>query len=109
MSRLQAAATGTATATAAWATKCALVLLSGCAHTMNAHPPRGRAAARVQGAKMEPQRFTLDNGLRVVIEENHAAKVVALEAWVDVGSASEPPEAAGVAHVFEHMLFKGTE
>ena len=58
---------------------------------------------------MEPLRFTLDNGLRVVIEENHAAKVVALEAWVDVGSATEPVDVAGIAHVFEHMLFKGTE
>jgi zinc protease len=58
---------------------------------------------------MDVQRFTLDNGLKVVIEENHAAKVVALEAWVDVGSATEPPELAGIAHVFEHMLFKGTK
>ena len=57
---------------------------------------------------MEPVRFTLDNGLRVIIEENHAAKVVALEAWVDVGSATEPADLAGIAHVFEHMLFKGT-
>jgi zinc protease len=57
---------------------------------------------------MDAHRFTLDNGLRVVIEENHAAKVVALEAWVDVGSATEPPDLAGIAHVFEHMLFKGT-
>ncbi len=58
---------------------------------------------------MEPVRYTLDNGLRVVIEENHTSPVVALEAWVDVGSASEPPDLAGIAHVFEHMLFKGTE
>jgi zinc protease len=58
---------------------------------------------------IEPQRFELPNGLRVIVEENHAAKVVALEAWVDVGSATEPPELAGIAHVFEHMLFKGTQ
>ena len=60
-------------------------------------------------ASYEPVRFTLDNGLRVVVEENHTAKVVALEAWVDVGSATEPADLAGIAHVFEHMLFKGTE
>jgi len=53
-------------------------------------------------------KFTLPNGLQVVLEENRAAPVVALQAWVRVGSADEPPEMAGVAHVFEHMLFKGT-
>jgi zinc protease len=52
--------------------------------------------------------FRLENGLEVVLEENHAAPVVAFQAWVKVGSADEPPELAGIAHVFEHMLFKGT-
>lgn len=70
---------------------------------------RNEAAQANRGTSYEPVRFTLDNGLRVVIEENHAAKVVALEAWVDVGSATEPVELAGIAHVFEHMLFKGTK
>jgi zinc protease len=51
----------------------------------------------------------LDNGLQVVLEENHTAPVVAFQAWVKTGSADEPPELAGVAHVFEHMLFKGTK
>jgi zinc protease len=53
--------------------------------------------------------FRLDNGLEVVLEENHAAPVVAFQAWVKIGSADEPPELAGIAHVFEHMLFKGTK
>src|SRR5688572_30717056 len=53
--------------------------------------------------------FRLENGLEVVLEENHAAPVVAFQAWVKVGSADEPPELAGIAHVFEHMLFKGTK
>lgn len=51
---------------------------------------------------------TLGNGLRVIVEENHAAKVVAAQVWVRVGSADETPEDAGLAHVHEHMLFKGT-
>ena len=54
-------------------------------------------------------KFSLDNGLEVVLEENHAAPVVAFQAWVKVGSADESPELAGIAHVFEHMLFKGTK
>jgi zinc protease len=53
--------------------------------------------------------FKLGNGLEVVLEENHAVPVVAFQAWVKVGSADEPPELAGIAHVFEHMLFKGTK
>ncbi len=53
--------------------------------------------------------YSCPNGLTVVLQENHAAKVVAFQAWVSVGSADEPPELAGIAHVFEHMLFKGTK
>lgn len=55
-----------------------------------------------------PVRYQLPNGLTVVLQENHATKVVAFQAWVGVGSADETPEEAGIAHVFEHMLFKGT-
>jgi len=53
--------------------------------------------------------FKLDNGLEVVLEENHAAPVVAFQAWVKIGSADEPPALAGIAHMLEHMLFKGTK
>ena len=53
-------------------------------------------------------RATLDNGLTVLLHENRAAKVVAFQAWVQTGSADEKPDEAGIAHVFEHMLFKGT-
>lgn len=55
-----------------------------------------------------PLRFRLENGLTVLLEENHAAPVVAFQAWVNVGSADEGPGEEGIAHVFEHMLFKGT-
>ncbi|HEX2574598.1 MAG TPA: pitrilysin family protein [Polyangia bacterium] len=52
--------------------------------------------------------FQLGNGLHVILQESHLAPVVAFQAWVGVGSADEPEELAGIAHVFEHMLFKGT-
>lgn len=52
--------------------------------------------------------FTLPNGLHVIIREDHFASVVALQAWVKVGAADEEDAEAGVAHVHEHMLFKGT-
>ncbi|MFM2152670.1 MAG: hypothetical protein RL199_1105, partial [Pseudomonadota bacterium] len=54
-------------------------------------------------------RTVLDNGLTVVIEPDHRSKVVALQLWVQVGSADEAPDEAGLAHLHEHMLFKGTE
>ena len=56
----------------------------------------------------DAERFQLKNGLTVILKEQHASPVVALQAWVGVGSADEPEELAGIAHVFEHMLFKGT-
>lgn len=58
---------------------------------------------------MKPTLHTLQNGLKVVLEENHAAPVVSLNALVRVGSADETNPEAGICHVIEHMLFKGTE
>jgi zinc protease len=52
--------------------------------------------------------FTLENGLRVAIQEDHFAPVVAIQMWVKAGSADETPDVAGAAHVHEHMIFKGT-
>ena len=54
-------------------------------------------------------RFTLGNGLKVLLEANRNAPVVALQIWVKIGSADEREEEAGLCHFIEHMLFKGTE
>ncbi|HTO52725.1 MAG TPA: pitrilysin family protein [Myxococcota bacterium] len=54
-------------------------------------------------------RTTLDNGLKVIVVEDHSAPVVALNVWVRTGSADERPDQWGMAHVHEHMLFKGTD
>jgi zinc protease len=51
----------------------------------------------------------LDNGLTVVVEEVKTSPVVSIQMWVRVGSADEPDRLAGISHVFEHMLFKGTQ
>ena len=51
----------------------------------------------------------LPNGVRVVIEENHLAPVVAIEVWVAAGAADDPPALAGAAHLYEHLLFRGTK
>ena len=62
-------------------------------------------------SKQNPDRllFTLENGLRVAVQEDHFAPVVAIQVWVKAGSADETPDVAGAAHVHEHMLFKGTQ
>mgnify|MGYP002620366125 FL=1 len=54
------------------------------------------------------QRWTLPSGLTLLHLPRHAAPVVAAQVWVGVGSADELPHEAGLAHVHEHMLFKGT-
>lgn len=53
--------------------------------------------------------FTLDNGLEVVIIEDHRTPVVTQMIWYRAGSADEKPGVSGVAHFLEHLLFKGTE
>lgn len=53
--------------------------------------------------------YKLDNGMKVLLIPSKSAPVVACNVWVGVGSADETPEEAGLAHVHEHMLFKGTE
>ena len=63
---------------------------------------------RLGGAGSGCESFTLPNGLHVIVREDHFASVVALQAWVKVGAADEEEPEAGVAHVHEHMLFKGT-
>ena len=55
------------------------------------------------------RQFTMDNGLKVILEENKTSPVVALQIWVKVGSADENDEEAGICHFIEHMLFKGTD
>jgi zinc protease len=55
------------------------------------------------------QRYKLENGMTVILRENHSAPVTAINVWVNVGSGDETNENAGISHVIEHMLFKGTE
>ncbi|APZ55089.1 M16 family metallopeptidase [Salipiger abyssi] len=53
--------------------------------------------------------FTLDNGMDVVVIEDHRAPVVVQMVWYRAGSADETPGRSGVAHFLEHLLFKGTD
>ena len=52
--------------------------------------------------------FTLPNGLRVVLHEDHSVPVVAVNVWYHVGSGREKPGRTGFAHLFEHLMFEGS-
>lgn len=55
------------------------------------------------------ERFTLTNGLRVIIHEDHTTPMVAVNVLYDVGARDENPEKTGFAHLFEHLMFGGSE
>jgi zinc protease len=59
--------------------------------------------------ELHADRFILGNGLRVVVHEDHAAPSVTVAVVYDVGSQNEPPGRAGFAHLFEHLMFNGSE
>jgi zinc protease len=79
-----------------------ILLATGCSHFKN----------NVAGTSWQPnysaKRVVLDNGLTVLFVEDHSAPVVSYTTWFKVGSAWEKPGATGIAHLFEHMMFKGT-
>jgi predicted Zn-dependent peptidase len=58
--------------------------------------------------KIPVERYALDNGLRVVLSEDHRQPVVAVNLWYDVGSRNEREGRTGFAHLFEHMMFQGS-
>jgi zinc protease len=53
--------------------------------------------------------FTLDNGLTVIVHEDHKTPIVAVNIWYHVGSKNEKPGKTGFAHLFEHLMFGGSE
>lgn len=65
-------------------------------------------SGNVKATKRDITKTTLENGMVVIVEEEHSSPVVSIQMWVQVGSGDEAPSEAGLSHVFEHMLFKGT-
>ena len=67
------------------------------------------AAVTARAKVFEPETFTLENGLQVVVISNHRAPIVNHMVWYKVGAADEPRGKSGIAHFLEHLMFKGTE
>ncbi|HEY7376829.1 MAG TPA: pitrilysin family protein, partial [Polyangia bacterium] len=91
----------------------ALVLASalpaaGCGHA-RAGSRAGAAGGGEARAALPPVRAetVLDNGVHVVVEENHVAPLVAIQIWVAAGAADDPPALAGAAHLYEHLVLRG--
>src|SRR5215471_15816525 len=78
----------------------AAVLMLACA-ALAAPPP-------ATAAPLDVAEVTLENGLRVLVLEDHRSPVVSVQVWYRVGSRNERPGATGLAHFLEHMMFKGT-
>jgi zinc protease len=65
--------------------------------------------AAVRPPKLQYQMATLGNGLRVILSEDHSTPIVHVSVWYHVGSKNERPGRTGFAHLFEHMMFKGSK
>jgi len=66
-------------------------------------------AAAQEPGRIAIQSFTLANGLKVHLVEDHSSQVVAVDLWYNVGARNERPGRTGFAHLFEHMMFQGSE
>jgi zinc protease len=55
------------------------------------------------------QKFVLPNGLALMVHEDHKARIVAVNVWYHIGSKNEKPGKTGFAHLFEHLMFGGSE
>ena len=66
------------------------------------------APTRADARLFDPESFTLDNGMQVVVIPNHRVPVVTHMVWYKVGAADEAPGKSGTAHFLEHLMFKGT-
>jgi len=64
-------------------------------------------ALTVQAAP-QVREFKLDNGLKLLVQEDHRAPVVVSQVWYRVGSSYEPGGLTGLSHLLEHMMFRGT-
>jgi zinc protease len=75
--------------------------------TLSSLGPAARAATRP--TRLDYSMTTLGNGMQVVMLEDHSTPIVHAEIWYHVGSKNEKPGRTGFAHLFEHMMFKGSK
>src|SRR5436309_3598285 len=67
------------------------------------------ASAKVPQVDIQYKQFTLKNGLTLIVHKDHKAPIVAVNIWYHTGSKNEKPGKTGFAHLFEHLMFNGSE
>ena len=72
-------------------------------------PAEGSAMAALPPLDVPYEQFRLANGLRVIVHEDHKAPLVSVHVWYHIGSKDEPEGRHGFAHLFEHLMFNGSE
>ena len=97
----------------------AILALANGASAQTQAPPKTPAKAPVKPAVAKPaplevpelkfEKYKLDNGLEVILSEDHRLPLVAVNLWYHVGPANELPGRTGFAHLFEHMMFEGSK
>src|SRR6478609_1137706 len=71
---------------------------------------QGKGGGILQFPAPTARTWTLENGLGIIVQEDHSAPVASVQVWVETGSIHEDRQlGAGLSHILEHMLFKGTE
>ena len=84
-----------------------------CAQTDSVPKPKPAAApsssTKIPIPDIPYTKFVLANGLTVIVHEDHKAPIVAVNTWYHVGSKNEKPGKTGFAHLFEHLMFSGSE
>src|SRR5262245_25484106 len=66
-------------------------------------------AAPAGAQQVKYEKYTLDNGMTVIVHEDHSLPIAAINIWYRVGAKDEPPGRSGFAHLFEHLMFMGTK
>jgi len=69
----------------------------------------GLAPLAASALEVTCETYTLPNGLTVILHEDHTLPQVVVDTWFYVGSKDDPPGRSGFAHLFEHLMFMGTE
>ena len=87
----------------AWTVLSAPRAMPGAAEPVSAQP------RKPQIPTLKVEKYTLPNGLTVLLHEDHKTPVVAVNLWYKVGSKDEKPGRTGFAHLFEHMMFQGSK
>ena len=91
-----------------FAASSALVFMLAPALARAAEPASAQPVVPRAALEIPFQKFTLKNGLTVILHQDRSLPLVALNIWYHVGPANEPPHRSGFAHLFEHLMFEGS-